>query len=278
MRQFSADYLNRTREGMWADSRDALADLDLPNRRRVLDVGCGTGELTRVLASESTGSGADGPTEVVGVDADRRLLDVASASVPCVTGDALCLPFADDSVDLVVCQALLINLPEPAAALGEFARVSTDLVAAIEPNNAAVSVDSTVDSEVDLEARVREAYLRGIDTDVALGKQVESLFEAAGIEPLSTRQYDHEKRTEPPYSDDALRSAKRKASGEGLADHETELRRGVAGEATYDTLRRAWREMGREVIGQMQTDDYERVETVPFTVTVGQVNNNGEIG
>jgi hypothetical protein len=32
--------------------------------------------------------------------------------------------------------------------------------------------------------------------------------------------------------------------------------------------------MGREVIGQMQTDDYERVETVPFTVTVGQVDSD----
>ena len=270
MRQFSADYLSRTREGMWADSRDALADLDLPNRRRVLDVGCGTGELTRVLASESADD-----ADIVGVDADRRLLDVASDHVTCVAGDALDLPFADDSVDCVVCQALLINLPEPAAALREFARVSTDLVAAIEPNNAAVSVDSTVDSEVALEARVREAYLRGINTDVALGEQVKSLFDEVGIEPLSTRQYDHEKRTEPPYSEDALRSAKRKASGEGLADHETELRRGVDGE-TYDTLRRAWREMGREVIEQMQEESYERVETVPFTVTVGQVDSDAD--
>ena len=255
---------------MWADSRDALADLDLSNRKRVLDVGCGTGELTRVLAAESNDDAV-----VVGVDADHRLLDVASEHTPCVAGDALRLPFADDSVDLVVCQALLINLPEPAAALRDFARVSTDLVAAIEPNNAAVSVDSTVDSEVDLEARVREAYLRGVDTDVALGEQVDSLFAEAEIDPISTRQYDHKKRTEPPYTEDALRSAKRKASGEGLVDHETELRRGLdetaAGEATYDTLRREWREMGREVIEQMQDESYERVETVPFTVTVGQV-------
>jgi len=273
VRRFSADYLERTREGMWADSRDALADLDLSNRTRILDIGCGTGELTRVLAAES----ADG-VEVIGVDADHRLLDVASDHVDCAAGDALRLPFADDSVDLVVCQALLINLPEPAAALREFTRVSTDLVAAIEPNNAAVSVDSTVDSEVDLESRVREAYLRGVDTDVALGEQVESLFEEVGIEPLSTRQYDHKKRTEPPYSDDSLRGAKRKASGEGLADHEAELRRGLddaaTDGATYDSLRRAWREMGREVIEQMQTDAYERVETVPFTVTVGQVDSD----
>jgi len=270
VRRFSADYLERTREGMWADSRAALADLDLSNRERVLDVGCGTGELTRVLAAESDG-------EVIGVDADRRLLEAASDHVPTVAGDAFRLPFADDSVDCVVCQALLINLPEPAAALREFSRVSTDLIAAVEPNNAAVSVDSTVDSEVDLETRVREAYLRGVDTDVALGERVKSLFNEVGIDPLSTRQYDHEKHTEPPYSETDLRSAKRKASGEGLADHKTELRRGVNDGETYDTLRRAWRAMGREVIDQMQTDDYERVETVPFTVTVGRVDSDAEI-
>ncbi|MFC6725639.1 SAM-dependent methyltransferase, partial [Halobium palmae] len=49
MRRFSADYLERTREGMWEGSREALADLDLPDRDRIVDVGCGTGELTRVL-------------------------------------------------------------------------------------------------------------------------------------------------------------------------------------------------------------------------------------
>ena len=249
---------------MWADSRDALTDLDLSNRSRILDVGCGTGELTRVLTSETA-------AEVVGVDADQRLLEVADKQVPAVAGDALRLPIRDDSVDLVVCQALLINLPEPVAALTEFNRVSTGLVAAIEPNNAAVSVDSTVNSEVDLESQVREAYLRGVNTDVTLGDQVAPLFDRAGIEPISTRQYNHQKRTEPPYSENALRSARRKASGDGLADHEAELRRGVVGETTYDDLRRAWREMGRDVITQMREKSYERVETVPFTVTVGRV-------
>lgn len=266
MRRFSADYLEQTRKGMWADTRAALVDLDLNSRSRILDVGCGTGELTQILA-------ADSEATVVGCDVDTDLLRVAREHTPVVAGDACRLPFVEDSFDLVVCQALLINLPEPAAALREFARVSSDLVAAIEPDNAAVSVDSTVDSEVELESRVREAYLRGVETDVALGEQVESLFAEAGIEPLSTRQYDHEKRTEPPYSENALRSAQRKASGAGLADHETELRRGVADGATYDTLRRAWREMGREVIDQMQDESYERVETVPFTVTVGQVDS-----
>jgi SAM-dependent methyltransferase len=266
VRRFSADYLEQTRDGMWADSREALVDCNLENRTRILDVGCGTGELTRVLA-------ADSPAEVVGCDADRRLLEVAREHVPTVAGDALRLPFIDDSFDLVVCQALLINLPDPAAALREFARVSSDLVATIEPNNAAVSVGSTVDREVELESRVRETYLRGVETDVALGDRVETLFEEAGIETESTRRYSHEKRTEPPYSETALQSAARKASGAGLADHEDELRRGLDGqESTYDELRREWREMGRTVVAEIQRGEYERVERVPFDVTVGRVD------
>ena len=268
MRRFSAEYLERTREGMWADSREALVDLDLSTRTRILDVGCGTGELTRVLAEEST-------AEVVGCDVDTDLLEVAREHAPTVAGDALRLPFADDSFDLVVCQALLINLPDPAAALGEFARVSSALVAAIEPNNAEVDVDSTVSAEVDLEVRVREAFLSGVETNVALGEQVETLFEAAGIDVVSTHRYRHQKRTEPPYSETALTDAARKASGAGLADHETELRRGIEGRAsTYDDLRREWREMGRTVVDEMQAGDYERVETVPFDVTVGRVTES----
>lgn len=268
MRRFSADYLEQTRKGMWDDSREALVDLDLDSRTRILDVGCGTGELTRVLTEESSAN-------VVGCDADTELLAVASEHVPVVAGDALRLPFADDSFDLVVCQALLINLPDPTAALREFGRVSSELVAAIEPNNAEVSVDSTVDREVDLDARVREAYLRGVETDIALGDRVETLFDEAGIKLLSARRYSHEKRTDPPYSELDLESAARKASGAGLADQETELRRGLKGRtATYDELRRKWREMGRTAIEQMQTGDYERIEQVPFDVTVGRVGRD----
>ena len=268
MRRFSADYLEQTRKGMWADSTEALVNLDLANRTSILDVGCGTGELTRVVASEAT---AD--ARVVGCDVDTSLLAVAREHTPVVASDACRLPFADDSFDLVVCQALLINLPDPAAALQEFARVSSDLVAAIEPNNAEVSVDSTVDREVELDARVRDAYLDGVETDVALGEQVEALFETAGIEPLSTHRYIHEKRTEPPYSETALTSATRKASGAGLADSKRELQAGLAdSETSYDELRAAWREMGRAVIDQMQAEAYERVERVPFDVTVGRVS------
>ncbi|QOS10691.1 putative S-adenosylmethionine-dependent methyltransferase [Haloferax gibbonsii] len=265
MRRFSESYLRRTRAGMWDDSRAALADLDLDGRARILDVGCGTGEFTRVLAEASD-------ARVVGVDADTDLLSVASdrAGIEAVAGDATRLPFAADSFDLVVCQALLVNLPDPTAALSEFARVSSDLVATVEPDNAAVGVDSTVEAEAALDRRVRDAFRDGVATDVALGDRVRGLFAAAGLSVVGTRRYHHRKLTEPPYDDHDVRSAAKKATGEGLDRHEADLRRGLDDDS-YESVRREWREMGREVVQQIRDGEYRRAEVVPFDVTTGRV-------
>ncbi|WP_435067650.1 class I SAM-dependent methyltransferase [Haloplanus sp. C73] len=265
MRNFSADYLRRTRAGLWS-SRAALEDLELATRDRVVDVGCGTGEFTRVLTEETDGT-------VVGVDADPELVGVAreETGLPVAVGDALRLPLRDDAADLVTCQALLVNLPDPAAALREFRRVASDAVAAVEPDNADVAVESTVDREAELDRRLRAAYLEGVETDVALGERVEAAFERAGLVDVTTRRHYHRKVIEPPYSDADLQDATRKATGAGLADHETELRRAV-GDA-YDDLRSAWREMGRDVVDAMQAGTYRRAEVVPFDVTVGRVPN-----
>jgi SAM-dependent methyltransferase len=269
VRRFSAEYLERTRQGMWADDRTALADLALPSRRRVLDVGCGTGELTRVLDAEA---GPD--ATVIGVDADPDLLRVAreETGLPYVAGDATRLPLPAGAVDLAVCQALLINLPDPAAAVRELARVSSDLVAAIEPDNGDVTVRSTVPAEERLGREAREAYLKGVGTDVALGDRVREAFADAGIEVVRTRRYVHEKRTAAPYAEQALESAARKASGAGLADHREELTAATSVDA-YDDLRRRWREMGRAVVDAIGAGEYERVERVPFDVTVGRVGS-----
>ena len=265
MRRFSPEYLRRTREGLWDRSTAALDPLSLPDRKRILDAGAGTGEFARVLAAES-------PAAVVCLDADPDLLAVArgETGLGAVAGDATRPPFADDTFDLVACQALLVNLPEPAAALEAFGDLSSGLVAVVEPDNADVGVDSTVDSEVTLERRVREAYIRGVETDVAMGSRLKQLFRGAGLESIRTRRHYHRKVVEPPYTRASLSAAARKASGAGLADHETELRR-VLTPAEYDTLRAEWREMGRAVVDAMQDGRYRRVEVVPFDVVVGHV-------
>jgi SAM-dependent methyltransferase len=61
---------------------------------RTLDVACGTGFLTQHL-----------PGDVTGLDASAAMLAIAAERIPgaaFVQGDALALPFADDSFDRVV--------------------------------------------------------------------------------------------------------------------------------------------------------------------------------
>ncbi len=261
MREFTAEYLGATREGMWADSREALQPLCLERCERALDVGAGTGELTRVLREESSG-------EVVAVDADADLLTHVSGSI--AVGDACRLSFADNSVDLAVCQALLVNLPDPGRVVREFARVASERTAVIEPDNSAVTIDSTVEAEGALARRARERYLAGVSTDASLGAAQE-LFGEAGLSSVEVRDYDHERVIAPPYSERALTAAKRKTTGKSIAsDRETML----VGDTTpeeYDALRQAWRKVGRAAVKQMQDNEYRRREVVPFYVTVGSV-------
>jgi len=280
MRRFSEEYLAATRAGMWED-REALADLALTTRRRVLDVGAGTGELTRVLREEvggervvdeavrgKEGDGESSDRQVIAVDADPDLL--GQVGPPRLLGDATQLPVRDGAVDLAVCQALLVNLEEPVRAVSAFARVSTDRVAAIEPDNGAVTVESTVEHEAPLARRARELYLKGTEVDPTLGA-VPELFERAGLSAVTVQRYDHIRTVEPPYSEQALESARQKASGAGLeTDREVLLAAGLMPER-FDQLRSEWRAMGRQVVEQMRAGEYWRRETVPFYVTVGRV-------
>jgi len=104
--------------------RDAyLADLDLDDGTRTLEVGCGTGAVTRALASlPATGS-------VVGVDPSPGFLVVArelATGIPnldFLEGDAKALPFDDASFDAVVFHTTLCHVPDPDVALGEAFRV-----------------------------------------------------------------------------------------------------------------------------------------------------------
>jgi ubiquinone/menaquinone biosynthesis C-methylase UbiE len=103
--------------------RAFLADVVFPPGARVLDVGCGTGVLTRRLAC------LPGVGTVVGVDPAPTLLVKASelaVGMPNVTfqeADGRSLPFDDRSFDVVVFDSTLSHLPGPDGALAEAFRV-----------------------------------------------------------------------------------------------------------------------------------------------------------
>lgn len=263
MRRFSKEYLADTRRGMWED-RAALDGLRLADRSRILDVGCGTGELTRVLDEES-------PAEIIGVDAERELLEAIGTEPAVVLGDARRLPFTENAFDLVVCQALLVNLIDPLPVIREFTRVSRDLVAVIEPDNSQVSVESTVQQESILAERARTAYTAGLESDVTLGAKTTDLFSQAGLANVSTTRYDFERQTTRPYSETDVESARLKREATRMREHKETLLNGSMTPQEFTDFRAKWREMGRAVLEQMSTGEYERREITPFFVTVGEV-------
>jgi demethylmenaquinone methyltransferase / 2-methoxy-6-polyprenyl-1,4-benzoquinol methylase len=80
------------------------------------DVACGTGALTAELAALAPGA------VVVGFDFSQEMLKRAGQG-RFAAGDALQLPLADASVDVVTIAFGLRNLPEPGQGLLEFRRV-----------------------------------------------------------------------------------------------------------------------------------------------------------
>jgi demethylmenaquinone methyltransferase / 2-methoxy-6-polyprenyl-1,4-benzoquinol methylase len=82
-----------------------------------VDVACGTGALTRDLQSLAP------EAQVVGMDFSHGMLARAEPGLRLAAADALALPLADASVDVVTIAFGLRNLPEPGQGLLEFRRV-----------------------------------------------------------------------------------------------------------------------------------------------------------
>jgi ubiquinone/menaquinone biosynthesis C-methylase UbiE len=103
--------------------RVARAALDVRPGQRLLDAGCGAGEVARELA------GLVGPEgEVTAVDASAGLIAAATArdggsGVRYVVGDVTHLDFPDDTFDGVRCERVIQHVADPEAAVRELARV-----------------------------------------------------------------------------------------------------------------------------------------------------------
>ena len=111
-----------------------VAALDGRSLRRVVDVGCGTGLLTRRLCRDCPG------VHVVGCDLSGGMLQQASrpgSSVSWVQGDAQRLPLRGGVADVVVCTEAYHWVPDQVGALADMRRVlvpnGTLLLALVNP-------------------------------------------------------------------------------------------------------------------------------------------------
>jgi SAM-dependent methyltransferase len=112
----------RERPGFGAELTEAIAEVRALPQTRTLDVACGTGYLTQHLTGD-----------VVGLDQSARMLEAAQRRLPHVTfvrGDALALPFPNDSFGRVFASYFYCHLEEDDARrfVAEARRVGRELV------------------------------------------------------------------------------------------------------------------------------------------------------
>jgi demethylmenaquinone methyltransferase/2-methoxy-6-polyprenyl-1,4-benzoquinol methylase len=126
--------------------RRAVRELHLEPGARVVDLGCGTGDLCRVLGRSGL--------RAVGVDMAAGMLAKARTSAPLVRADALQLPLADASVDGAISGFALRNVVDIAACFRESARV-------IRPGGRAVFLEVSEPPNA-IVRRVHALYFRRI--------------------------------------------------------------------------------------------------------------------
>ncbi len=110
-------------------------EVGLKDANIVLDVGCGTGHVTRDIANFSKG-------KIVSVDGSKDMLKVASdvlknKNVDLIISNADILPFKDNMFDIVTCNLLLMWASQPQIVVNEMARVvkkGGKVLASLEPD------------------------------------------------------------------------------------------------------------------------------------------------
>jgi demethylmenaquinone methyltransferase/2-methoxy-6-polyprenyl-1,4-benzoquinol methylase len=118
--------LNNRLHSLWRDQawrRQAVKLAELMPRDRVVDVACGTGDLT--IAFSDALSTLGNRSKSIGIDFTYEMLPIArrkSAAV-FINGDAQSLPLSDGCCDVVSIAFGIRNVADPLAAIREFKRV-----------------------------------------------------------------------------------------------------------------------------------------------------------
>ncbi|HEX2027989.1 MAG TPA: methyltransferase domain-containing protein, partial [Nitriliruptorales bacterium] len=194
----SVDWLvdhHRTKE---LERRQMVEDLELKPGQVVLDLGCGPGLWTQLLAEQVEPNG-----KVIGADLSPSLIryavNVACTDAPEVTefvlADFYRLPFADDTFDAVFFGNCLAYVPDPLALLDEHNRVTRPGGRIIAKDyDGAVIIFHPLDVQLSLtvlRAAARALVEKPLNPpfDNFVGRKLHGIFVRAGFEDVSTRTY-----------------------------------------------------------------------------------------
>jgi ubiquinone/menaquinone biosynthesis C-methylase UbiE len=177
---------------------DYVSRVEFPAAARVLEVGCGTGAISRYLIT------VDGVGEVVGVDPSPGLLERArllATSTPGLSfeeADGRHLPFADASFDVVVAHTVVSHVPTPQLLVAEALRVLRDggTAAFFDGDYSTMTVSSGDDDPLQACAR---AFASGFVNDPWVVRRLAAMLRSAGFSDLDFRSHGYAQITNPAY-------------------------------------------------------------------------------
>jgi ubiquinone/menaquinone biosynthesis C-methylase UbiE len=178
--------------------KDFISEVNLPKEAKVLEIGCGTGALTRFLAGLPDVSG------VLGIDpspvfiAKARELAGRARNLTFQEGDGRALGCEDRTFDAVLFHTSLCHIPNPERALAEALRVLRPggLTAIFDGDYATTSVAI---GNFDPLQCCADAAIDGLVHDRWLVRKLPEMLRAAGFEALQSRSYGYTSLPEPSY-------------------------------------------------------------------------------
>ncbi len=163
------------RQSLYARARIAAA-------QRVIEIGCGTGVLTAELNTLTQAAS-------YGLDMDNDNLTRARLYDPrtrFIRGDAITLPFPDQTFDLAFCHFFFLWVKQPLKVINEMRRITHQhghILALAEPD-----YGGRIDYPPSLEkiGSYQTAALAKQGADPFMGRKLASLFNQAGLDHIET--------------------------------------------------------------------------------------------
>jgi ubiquinone/menaquinone biosynthesis C-methylase UbiE len=178
--------------------RAYLAEIDFPPQAQVLEIGCGTGAITRTLAQWQGVAQAHGIDPSPVFVARARALSQNIPNIAFEQGDGRALTLGANTFDIVVIHTTLSHVPQPQQALAEAFRVlkPRGWLAICDGDYATATVSL---GDNDPLAVCINAFRENFVNDSWLVRRLPSLLQTVGFEVMPMRSHGYVEAPEADY-------------------------------------------------------------------------------